>query len=115
LTPLLPLIGKLLLDREGCLRVDDPTFDQDDPGYVPLWPPQYKPDVERGDVQILDGKGRVVARVGEGVDMGGGEIDIATLEEFTFMDERLMRELSERCPGRYWLVSNGEVKIRRRV
>jgi hypothetical protein len=111
LTPLLPLVGKLLLDREGCLRVDDPTFAQDDPGYVPVWPPQYKPDAEGDDVRILDGKGRVVARVGEKVDMGGGEIDRATLEERNFMGERLARELFERCPGRYWLISDGEVKI----
>ena len=112
LTPLLAVVGKLFLDREGCLRVNDPTLDSDDPGYVPVWPPQYKPDTEDDVVRILDGKGRIVARVGEGVYMGGGEIDTATLEEYNFMDERLLQELSERCPGRYWLVSNDEVEIR---
>lgn len=113
LTPLLAVLGKLFLDREGCLRVNDPSLDSDDPGYVPVWPPQYKPDAEDDVVRILDGKGRVVARAGEGVYMGGGEIDTATLEEYNFMDERLLQELSERCPGRYWLVSDDGVQIRR--
>jgi hypothetical protein len=43
----------------------------------------------------------------------GGEIDRATLEERNFLGERVMRELFERCLGRYWLVSDGEVKIPR--
>jgi hypothetical protein len=111
-TPLLGVLGKLFLDRKGCLRVNDPTLDSDDPGYVPVWLPQYKPDLEDDVVRILDRKGRVVARVGEGVFLGGGEIDTATLEEYNFMDERHLQELSERCPGRYWLVSDDGVEIR---
>ena len=65
LTPLLPLI----VGRESSIRVNDPTFDQDDPGYTPLWPPQCELDADGHGARILDGRGQIVVRVGEEVDM----------------------------------------------
>ena len=79
-----------------------------DLGFVPLWTPQYEPDTGNDGIRILDGRGRVVARVGEHVTMGGGGIDRKTLEERDFMEERSMRKLFGRCSGNdYWMVSNG--------
>ena len=49
--------------------MNDPTFDQDEPGYIPLWPPQYELDADGHGARILDGRGQIVARVGEEVDM----------------------------------------------
>jgi hypothetical protein len=69
LTPLLSLTGKLIVGREGCIRVNDPTSDQGDPGYIPLRPPQYELDADGDDARILDGRGQIVARVGEEVNM----------------------------------------------
>jgi hypothetical protein len=69
LTPLLPLIGKLIVGRKGCIRGNDPTFDQGDRGYIPLWPPQDELDADGDDARIPDGRGQIVARVGEEVNM----------------------------------------------
>ena len=65
LTPLLPLI----VGREGCIRVSDSTFDQDEPGYIPLWPPQYELEADGDDARIPDGGGQIAARVGEEVNV----------------------------------------------
>jgi hypothetical protein len=59
----------LIVGREGCIRMNDPTFDQDEPGYIPLWPPQYELEADGHGARILDGRGQIVARVGEEVDM----------------------------------------------
>ena len=111
-TPLVMTIGELSVDEAGCLRVAD-KWARDERGWTPLWTPQYELDTRGGEVQVLDAKGRVVARVGEEVRMGGGGIDRASLEESNFMDERLMRQLFERCPGDYWIVFAGDVNIPR--
>ena len=110
LTPLVVAKGKFFLGDRGCLRVNDPGA-KGDLGFVPLWTPQYELGTGNDGIRILDGRGRVVARVGEKVIMGGGGIDRKTLEEHDFVDERPMRELFERCSGNdHWMVSNWEVR-----
>ncbi len=92
--------GKLVVDGEGCLRT---KVSAEDPGSVPLWPSSFELDTEGDKIQVLDGKGRVVARVGDEVDMGGGDVTREMLEENNVLDERTKQELFERCPGRYFL------------
>ena len=41
-----------------------------------------------------------MAKAGKDISTGGGEIGRATLEEYEMLDERQMREMIERCPGR---------------
>jgi hypothetical protein len=62
----------------------------------------FKLDKADGEVRVLNSKGRVVARVGEAVYMGGGESPISGNEA---VDERTKQELQERCPGRYWIAA----------
>jgi hypothetical protein len=77
-----------------------------------LWAPQYELDTGGDGIRVLDKKGRVVARVGEKVIMGGGGIDRKTLKEHSFMGEQPMRELFERCSGNvYWMVLDGDMHL----
>ena len=47
-----------------CLRLKDgPTI---------IWPAGFEPHVDRGVVQVRNGAGRVIARVGDEIAMGGG-------------------------------------------
>ena len=96
--------GELVLDDEGCLRVKTTP---EGPGATPVWPAAFESNTSGGEVSVLDGEGRVVARVGERVYMGGGEIPRHQIE---LADERMRRELFERCPGDYWIVGS-EVKM----
>jgi hypothetical protein len=91
--------GELVLE-DGCLRLR-----QDGSGLVFIWPPGFMPRADGDRIQVLDGEGSVMATVGEQIEMGGGFLD--TLEGLDSVDEELARELSERCPGSYWLV--GEI------
>ncbi len=81
---------------EGCLRVRSGSG-----SHVVVWPAGFELDEEDGEeVRILDSEGRVVARVGEAVYMGGGESPISDNEA---VDERTKQQLQERCPGMYWI------------
>ncbi len=92
--------GKLVLDDEGCLRIEE------HPGHtvtVPIWPAGFEPDTSGDEVSVLDDEGRVAATVGERVYMGGGGVP---KDRVTLADEGMLRELFERCPGEYWIVGS---------
>lgn len=91
--------GKLVLDDRGCLRLRY----EGDGSLVPVWAPGFGVDDSAGEVRVLDAKGRVVARVGDEVNLGGGEGPPA--ERLPAVDGRTKRELRDRCPGEYWLAS----------
>ena len=84
--------GEFLLDDEGCLRVAG------NDRVVPIWPADFSVDREDGQVRVLNSRGRVVARVGEEVYMGGGEVG-RSLEGIAGVEKR--------CSGTYWLVGTG--------
>ncbi|MDQ3363102.1 MAG: hypothetical protein M3534_15850, partial [Actinomycetota bacterium] len=66
--------GELVLDDEGCLRMLLPGKGSES-GWVPVWPPYFEPKTGGGRVRIVDERsGRVVAEVGKGVVMSGGDI-----------------------------------------
>jgi hypothetical protein len=100
--------GKLVLDDKGCLRMTVPG-ERPEVGEVPVWPSAFELDTGGGKVQVLNGRGQVVAEVGKKVVMGGGEISKEALRENEILDERTWRELFERCPPGYgyWLVGEG--------
>ncbi len=89
--------GELLLDGDGCLRVRS-AGGRD----AVVWPAGFEPDIGGGEVRVLDGEGRTVARVGGAVYMGGGETGIS---DNGAVDDRTERELRERCPGPYWIAA----------
>ena len=100
--------GELVRDAEGCLRVRYQAGT-----VVPLWPPGYEPSVGGDEVRVLDAEGRIVGRVGEMITMGGGGVREEALTE-DVLDQRTKRELLERCPGSYFLVQEGTVRVPQR-
>jgi len=93
--------GRLVLyDYQRCPRVvsDDGLTD-----YVPLWPPDYGVRVANGAIEILDGSGQVVARVGEEAVLAGASIPVVWDSEAY---QRLRRELPGDCHGPYWIVKH---------
>jgi len=86
------LTGELVL--EDCyLRID---------GTLIIWQPDYFVNNNDGTIEILDRNGEVVARVGEEVCMGGGEI--TSIEH---INKLLKEPLPQDCEGPYWLM--GEI------
>jgi hypothetical protein len=86
------MVGKLTLE-EGYLRVN---------GTLIIWQPDYFVHNNSGTIEIWDRDGEVVARVGERVSMGGGEI--TSIEH---INKLLKEPLPQDCEGPYWLM--GEI------
>jgi hypothetical protein len=80
--------GELVLDNNGYLRVS---------GGLILWPYGYSLKIEGKEVWIIDDKGQAVARVGDRVKMGGGEIP-------KWAEEKIGSPLPEGAEGPYLLV-----------
>ena len=86
------LTGKMIL--EDCyLRVDEELI---------IWQPDYFVHNNDGTIEIWDRNGEVVARVGERVSIGGGEI--TSIEH---INKLLKEPLPQDCEGPYWLM--GEI------
>ena len=92
--------GKLVLDEQGCLRLGRGGGVAGD---VIVWPHDHSVEVDAdGEVRIRDEKGSVVAKVGDDIQVGGGEVGDRGLD---FVDEDSVpstQELLERCPGNYY-------------
>ena len=90
------LIGELIL-VDGCLRVTS----QGGTSYLLVWPPDVTLRTENNRIEILNQAGHVVARVGDVIQVGGGEIGATPAS-----DERVPQHLPPACPGPYWLVGD---------
>ncbi len=89
--------GELLLDGD-CLRVGRMNDRYPDPAIV--WPAGFAPHIEDGVVRVRNGAGRTVARVGDEIGMGGGEVSAS------FVSELYYPGMSERCPGKFWIAGS---------
>ncbi len=91
-------VGAAVEDDAGCLRLDSPDR------ATAVWPRGWGFERRDGTVRILDADWKLVARIGEQVSLGGGEVEtLPAAMGFTQAD----RDLAENhCPGRYWIVSD---------
>lgn len=90
--------GTLTLE-DGCLRLQNGT----DEGYAAIWPFGFSFQVEGDEVTVLGREGESVARVGERILVGGGEMPGVTAEEIAPYVEQPVR-----CTGTYWSVASVE-------
>lgn len=94
------LVGKLV-NVDGCLRINDSNSET---SYLVVWPFGYSLRVLAGVIEVRDGTGKTKVRVGEEVFVSGGEAK--SVQGIAALDEQLIRELSTRYPGPYWLVGS---------
>lgn len=93
------LEGTLALDEAGCLRMEYPGMGADgELGPLVIWHYDFTLHVEGDAVEVLNGAGEVVARVGEEVRMGGGFGSEVALPGMPL----------EACPGPYWILGSIE-------
>jgi hypothetical protein len=98
------LLEGRLEERSGCLFAA-----ADNERWLLLWPEGYSPRIENGRVEVLDGKGSLVAREGKELKVGGGEnrpreVGGATASE-KWATELTGVDIPERCGDVYWIVS----------
>ena len=95
---MLALFEGQLVVVDRCLRVNDSGSSI---SYLLVWPPEYTVRGGADPIQVLDGAGQVVARVGEQVRVSGGEI-----ESVRYLDEQVRQTLPADCAGPYWIVGD---------
>jgi hypothetical protein len=88
--------GELVLDDNGCLRVFD---------YLILWPYGYTLEIEGDVIWVVNEEGVRVAKAGDNLRMGGGEIPP------DFAEEKIGQALPGDCAGPYWLVAFSVEKV----
>ena len=92
--------GKLELDN-GCLRMDK---------YLLIWPHGFSLRTEGEEILVIDDGGQVVARVGDKITVGGGEITDSSFNvpgktAKEFIEESIIGQpLPDDCTGPYWIV-----------
>lgn len=85
-----------LTAKDGCLRVD---LGDGSESHLVIWQPDYFVNDNEGVIEIWDRNGEAVARVGEEIRMGGGEVRPG--EE---LEQQLREPLPDECEGPYWLM-----------
>lgn len=91
--------GDVARDEEGCLRIA--SADR----HTVIWPAGYRLTERDGNLVVLDAEGQAAGTVGGTFRLGGGEAE--TLHEDLRVSDAVRETATERCPGRYWIVSPG--------
>ncbi len=97
------LIESTLVEVDGCLRLVDEDYPD---GFMVIW--RHDHDLRAGDeaIEVLNGQGEVIGRVGERLVAGGGAF------ESPYAGEQLAETIPglpvELCPGPFWIL--GEIK-----
>lgn len=94
--------GQLILSDKGCLRLKAGKGTS-----LLIWPSDYSLDTKGSRVRILNGNRRIVAEVGNYVEVGGGELPSLQLEA---IPESLRQKLPGRCSPPYHAVGD-EVNV----
>lgn len=80
-------------------------------GDVVVWPHDHSVEVlSSGGVRVRGGNGDVVAKVGDDVSVGEGEVGDRGIEFVAPASVPSKKELLERCPGRYY-PAGGEIRV----
>ena len=87
--------GRLVLD-DNCLRLKPFYFFSK--GDLLIWPYGYSFKTQDSKICIADADGLIVARVGDWIKVGGGEITLDIVEKY------LGKPLPENYSGPYWIV-----------
>ena len=96
------LVGELVIE-DGCLRVDDDLL---------VWPHGFSLKIEGEVIQVIDGTGQPIARVGDKVEVSGGEVGTSELPD-GYLSELSAQLPSDRCPGPYWIIGEEITVIKR--
>jgi len=85
--------GRLIL-KEGCLRLKR-LFGE---SQLIIWPHGYELRIEEKTIQVIDADGRMVARVGDWIEVGGGES-----KSVEHIEDYIGQSLPPDCAGPYWI------------
>ena len=91
------LMSGTVVELDGCIRV---RSDAGSRGHLLVWQPDHRIQRNGERIEIVDGSGKVLARVGEQIRIGGGEMPRAAVEK------ALKAPLPPACTGPYWMAGS---------
>ena len=94
---LMLLHGTLVMDKDGYLRVN---VTKDLPALV-IWPYGYLLKIEGKEIQVINDKGQIVAKVGDTVTLGGGFVPLVS-----DVEERIGQALPKNAIGPYFYLKS---------
>ena len=97
------LVRGTLVLTDNCIRLER---DKSLANYLLIWPPDFNIRFENSAVEIVNEDGKIVASLGDDVEMGGGEIHLLSL-----LDGFIQEQVPPQCPGPYWMVGEGFTRI----
>jgi hypothetical protein len=97
------LVRGTLVLVDNCIRVQ---YDEVGINYLLIWPPDFSISFENGTIEIVNEDGKIVASLGDNVQMGGGEIKLLSL-----LDKSIQEQVPPQCPGPYWIVGEGFTRV----
>jgi hypothetical protein len=87
--------GTLVL-ADNCIRLErDETL----ANYLLIWPPDFDISHENDTIEILNGDEKMVATLGDRVEMSGGEI-----HSLSMLDKYIQEQVPPQCPGPHWIM-----------
>jgi hypothetical protein len=87
-----------LIEENGCLRIAGQAGDA---SFLILWPFDSDLQLAGEGIEILNGSGEVIARVGQALRLAGGAMESTTA--MAGFDEQILGLPLPACPGPYWV------------
>ena len=91
--------GRVVVDDAGCIRLKDSRTGNE--GDLIVWPPGYSMRAEDGDIRIVRGDGQAIARIGDKVELGGGQVAPPSGPREAYAKQL---KIPEKCKGPLWIV-----------
>jgi len=91
------LASGTLIFVNNCIRISGPQGTS----HMLIWPPDYSLKTENGTVEIINEAGEVVAKVGDRVQIGGGEVWSLPL-----LASSIQEQIPSQCTAPYWIVGD---------
>jgi hypothetical protein len=97
------LIDGLLIEVNGCLRITDDNYVE---GFLIVWPYDTDIKIAGESIDLLNGDGQVVARVGEALRIAGGAME--SMPSMARYDDLIPGLPIDDCTGPYWVAGELE-------
>jgi len=101
------LMEGALIEVNGCLRLSDDNYQN---GFLVIWRNDADLRINGDSIEVLDGRGQPIARVGQPLRAGGGAIESPMA--YARLEETIPGLPIAACPGPYWLIAEMETIIR---
>ena len=97
------LMEGTLIEVDGCLRISDDSYPN---GFMVIWRHDAGLRFSGEAIEVVNGRGDVIARAGEAITAGGGALESPRAGQQ--LQENIPGLPVDTCPGPYWVIAEME-------